>query len=224
MRRSTEFPQWIEDNREKLEGKHVMMYCTAGIRCERASALLASRIKALDVTQLEGGIHRYLDAYEEDGGIWVGKNYTFDKRFAHGSKKSDVVSHCSSCKAPWERYQAQVKCSICRMECLLCRECERRSKTKGAAPLPRLLCWLCAEVEEQAGTGNGAAAAAAAAKARKAAKAFAAAGGGRDGEGEGAAAMALNDAEEDDYSGGGGGASRGGMCILSVSRWFCGDF
>ena len=33
-----------------------------------------------DVNQLEGGIHRYLEKYEEDGGHWVGKNYTFDKR------------------------------------------------------------------------------------------------------------------------------------------------
>ncbi len=58
--------------------------------------------------QLDGGIHRYLDAYADDGGIWVGKNYTFDKRFSHGAAKADVVSKCAACAAPWERYQAQV--------------------------------------------------------------------------------------------------------------------
>ena len=41
MRRSTEFPQWVEDNMDRLKGKKVLMYCTGGIRCERASALLS---------------------------------------------------------------------------------------------------------------------------------------------------------------------------------------
>jgi hypothetical protein len=46
------------------------MYCTGGIRCERASSYLVE--KGLeDVNQLEGGIHRYLEAYVEDGGHWV---------------------------------------------------------------------------------------------------------------------------------------------------------
>ena len=40
MRKSTEFPQWVKDNRSKLEGKKILMYCTGGIRCERASAYL----------------------------------------------------------------------------------------------------------------------------------------------------------------------------------------
>jgi UPF0176 protein len=66
MRRSTEFPTWIENNRDKLEGKNVLMYCTAGVRCERASAFM--RNKGIEnVFQLEGGIHRYLDAFPEDG-------------------------------------------------------------------------------------------------------------------------------------------------------------
>lgn len=110
MRRSTEFPKWVEDNRHKLDGKQVLMYCTAGVRCERASAYM--RYHGIqNVFQLEGGqclvtlsscrqpllmslmlmplmtgIHRYLDAFPEDGGHWVGKNYVFDKRFNHGAK------------------------------------------------------------------------------------------------------------------------------------------
>lgn len=51
-------------------------YCTGGIRCERASALLVQRgLPADKVFQLEGGIHRYLEAFP-DGGHWIGKNYT----------------------------------------------------------------------------------------------------------------------------------------------------
>jgi predicted sulfurtransferase len=188
MRRSTEFPQWIDDHADELRGKKVLMYCTAGIRCERASALLANKGLASEIFQLDGGIHRYLDAYPKDGGIWAGKNYTFDKRFSHGAEKAEVVGKCSACKQPWERYQAQAKCNVCRMECLLCRDCERAGKVKGAR-LPRLLCWLC---EEQAGN----------ARAEKEARAFAASGGGRDGEGEGKNA-AWDDEEQGRHGKGG---------------------
>jgi len=54
------------------------MYCTAGVRCERASAFMRNK-GVQNVYQLEGGIHRYLDAYPDDGGYWIGKNYVFDK-------------------------------------------------------------------------------------------------------------------------------------------------
>ena len=135
--------------------------------------------------QLEGGIHRYLEAYSTDGGIWAGKNYTFDKRFSHGAEKSGVVGKCSGCKSPWERYQSQDKCSVCKMEILVCRECQRAGVTKQK----KLLCWLC---EESKGGDL------------SRARAFAACGGGRDGEGEGKHA---SQAEDD---GGGAGPSRGG--------------
>lgn len=76
MRRSTEFNEWVDSNIKTLKtAPKVLMYCTAGIRCERASALLAAKGVPQDsIFQLDGGIHRYLDAYPEDGGIWAGKN------------------------------------------------------------------------------------------------------------------------------------------------------
>jgi predicted sulfurtransferase len=71
MRVSTEFPEWVDSNMSKLQNaKKVMMYCTGGIRCERASALLVEKgVPAEKVFQLEGGIHRYLEAFP-DGGHW----------------------------------------------------------------------------------------------------------------------------------------------------------
>ncbi|GAX79711.1 hypothetical protein CEUSTIGMA_g7152.t1 [Chlamydomonas eustigma] len=139
MRRSTEFPKWVEENKHKLEGKKVLMYCTAGVRCERASAFM--RKKGIqNVFQLEGGIHRYLDAYPEDGGFWVGKNYTFDKRYSHGPRVTKVVSSCVVCREPWDRYQAQKSCSKCSMEVLVCKTCQRsKPPVKDAS----LLCPLC---------------------------------------------------------------------------------
>ena len=89
MRVSTEFPQWAKENVEKLKDKQVLMYCTGGIRCERASALFRS-LGHDQVYQLKGGIHKYLEDYGDRPDCqWVGQNYTFDKRFAHGADKKD---------------------------------------------------------------------------------------------------------------------------------------
>ena len=58
------------------------MYCTGGVRCERASQYLIERHKnepGIEVCQLDGGIHRYLEEYP-DGGFWRGLNYVFDRR------------------------------------------------------------------------------------------------------------------------------------------------
>ena len=142
MRRSTEFPKWVADNRHKLEDKKVLMYCTGGVRCERASAYMGSQgIK--NIFQLDGGIHRYLEEFQSDGGHWVGKNYTFDKRFSHGADNARVISACVHCGDPWDRYQAQAKCAnrSCAIEVLLCRPCQRQAG--GPPPKASLFCDLC---------------------------------------------------------------------------------
>ena len=63
------------------------MYCTGGIRCERASALLDAMthtsddggFETGDVVMVRGGIERYIKTFPE-GGYWKGKNYLFDRR------------------------------------------------------------------------------------------------------------------------------------------------
>jgi len=136
MRRSTEFPDWVARNREQLEGKKILMYCTGGVRCERASAFMGNQgIK--NIFQLEGGIHRYLEEYKSNGGHWIGKNYTFDRRFSHGADNAEVISSCVACGERWDRYQAQARCSTCSIEVLLCRACQRLPETR------ELRCGLC---------------------------------------------------------------------------------
>ena len=115
------------------------MYCTGGVRCERASAFVKNK-GIEDVYQLEGGIHRYLEAYPEDGGHWIGKNYTFDKRYSHGAEKCEVISACVNCKQPWERYNAHKKCCKCSMEVILCKTCDRM---KPPVRKEALFCPLC---------------------------------------------------------------------------------
>lgn len=80
MRVSTEFPGWLKNNIDELKKKQVLMYCTGGIRCERASALVRA-MGHQNVYQLKGGIHNYITEYaDKGGGCWIGDNYTFDKR------------------------------------------------------------------------------------------------------------------------------------------------
>ena len=102
MRNSIEFPKWLSqpDIQSKLNGKNILMYCTGGIRCERASALVnqlaAASVASVTsdsgtsssskphfqpagVYELQGGIERYVKTFP-DGGYWNGKNYLFDRR------------------------------------------------------------------------------------------------------------------------------------------------
>jgi len=87
MRKSTDFPEWLSkpSTQAKLKDKTVLMYCTGGVRCERASAYLKSQIgnEVKGVYQLKGGIEKYLQTFK-DGGYWTGKNFVFDKREAIG--------------------------------------------------------------------------------------------------------------------------------------------
>ena len=104
MQNSSEFAPWLNDpkTKKKLEGKRVMMYCTGGIRCERASALLNEMTETdpsfntNGVFELRGGIHRYMTAYPE-GGHWVGKNYVFDKRRVQVPSEKAVPDPCAQC-------------------------------------------------------------------------------------------------------------------------------
>lgn len=87
---------------------------------------------------------RYLEEFQEDGGHWAGKNYTFDKRFSHGADSAVTISHCVNCAEPWDRYQANAKCRLCKMEVLLCRACQRREG--GPPKKDTLFCPLCKKV------------------------------------------------------------------------------
>lgn len=74
----SEYYAFLQNRLDEMKNKKVLMYCTGGIRCEKASNFLRS--KGLeDVHHLKGGIHKYLEAYE-DGGFFKGKNFVFDKR------------------------------------------------------------------------------------------------------------------------------------------------
>jgi len=68
--------------------QNIYMYCTGGIRCEKASAYLCAKGYS-NVYQLEGGIHRYLETFP-DGGLFQGKNFVFDSRVSVGPTAAPV--------------------------------------------------------------------------------------------------------------------------------------
>eukprot|EP01034_Spumella_vulgaris_P037945 gene37945-46820_t len=75
---------------------NIYMYCTGGIRCEKASAYLKAK-GFNNVYQLEGGIHKYLEAYPT-GGVFQGKNFVFDSRvsMAPGSGVAVIAEESSA--------------------------------------------------------------------------------------------------------------------------------
>ncbi|RLO07582.1 hypothetical protein DYB28_013270 [Aphanomyces astaci] len=121
-RRFGQFPHWVRDNLDDLASKdRILMYCTGGIRCEKASAYL-KHLGLSNVFQLQGGIHRYLEAFP-DGGAFVGKNFVFDQRVAVASSNEDVVGQCEGCGGAHDVISG-IRCAYCRMHVMLCSSCE----------------------------------------------------------------------------------------------------
>jgi UPF0176 protein len=87
--RFTQFPAWFDAQAEALRtsGKRIAMFCTGGIRCEKATAYV--RAQGFDeVYHLKGGILNYLEQIPADGSLFSGGCFVFDERVAlgHGLK------------------------------------------------------------------------------------------------------------------------------------------
>lgn len=119
-----EFPEWSKNNLKALmkkEGKtKVAMFCTGGIRCEKASSyLLEEGIE--EVYQLEGGILKYLENISSDESLWEGECFVFDERVSiqHGLVEGNY-SMCHACRMPIDdddmkskKYSEGISCPHC---------------------------------------------------------------------------------------------------------------
>lgn len=93
----TQFAKWVEENLDPKVDKKVGMFCTGGIRCEKASAYM--REKGFEeVIQLKGGILKYLEDQPEEKSLWQGDCFVFDHRVAvsHGLVPGDWIM-CPNC-------------------------------------------------------------------------------------------------------------------------------
>ena len=117
-----------EDLKEHKEDKNLLMYCTGGIRCEKASAYYKHK-GFKNVFQLEGGIINYVRQVEESGieNKFKGKNFVFDHRRAERIS-NDVVSHCHQCGEPCDTH---VNCDneACHLLFIQCPSCQEKMNT-----------------------------------------------------------------------------------------------
>ena len=93
-----DFPKAVESLPEEYKDKQIVMYCTGGIRCEKASAVMLKAGFA-DVKQLEGGV---LDYFKETGGAyWEGDCFVFDERVALDTELNETdYIYCYICREP----------------------------------------------------------------------------------------------------------------------------
>jgi UPF0176 protein len=122
---------FLKKHAESLRDKKILIYCTGGIRCEKASVLMRKR-GIEDVSQLQGGIHRYLEDYG-DSGFFRGKNFVFDQRVAltpaasregEETLKEQAVGRCIECETPFDEVSGSRICTVCRDLVLVCPNCQ----------------------------------------------------------------------------------------------------
>lgn len=103
--------------------KNILMYCTGGIRCEKASAYMKFR-GFKNVFQLEGGIIEYTRQVQARGlkNKFAGKNFVFDERLGERIS-SDIIAHCHQCGQPADTHTncANIYCHILFIQCDACR-------------------------------------------------------------------------------------------------------
>lgn len=114
----------VIDMLQDKKDRHVVMYCTGGIRCEKASAYLKHN-GFRNVYQLDGGIIEYKRQVDRLGlaNKFIGKNFVFDERL--GERISpDVIATCHQCGAPCDQHVncANDDCHLLFIQCDACRE------------------------------------------------------------------------------------------------------
>ena len=111
-----------EDLRAHKEDKNLVMYCTGGIRCEKASAYYKHK-GFKNVFQLEGGIIEYTRQVENKGleNKFIGKNFVFDHRRAERISE-DVIAHCHQCGNSCDTHVncANEACHLLFIQCPTC--------------------------------------------------------------------------------------------------------
>ncbi len=115
-----EFPDWVKNNTGLHNKPKIAMYCTGGIRCEKATAFMKEQ-GFEEVYHLKGGILKYLEEVPEEESLWEGACFVFDERVSveHGLKEGNHRL-CHACRNPITAeeitspyYEEGVSCSNC---------------------------------------------------------------------------------------------------------------
>ena len=115
-----DFPDYVKQHMDPSKQKKVAMFCTGGIRCEKATAFMLEQ-GFEEVYHLQGGILKYLEKIPEAQSLWQGECFVFDQRVAVGHGL-EVGKHdqCRSCRHPLSEqdrtsphYEEGVACPHC---------------------------------------------------------------------------------------------------------------
>lgn len=119
--------QVVEDLMSDQKDKKLLMYCTGGIRCEKASAWMKHR-GFQNVFQLDGGIIQYTREVREKGleNLFIGKNFVFDERLGERITP-DVIAVCHQCGKPCDDH-TNCKNDGCHLLFIQCIECGEKYK------------------------------------------------------------------------------------------------
>jgi UPF0176 protein len=115
-----EFPQYVRDRLDPNQHKKVAMFCTGGIRCEKASSFLLQQ-GFQEVYHLKGGILKYLEEVPPEESFWEGECFVFDERIAvKHALATGSYDMCRSCGHPISEedktsphYQEGISCPYC---------------------------------------------------------------------------------------------------------------
>lgn len=121
IQKFTDFKKFVADRLDPAKHKKIAMFCTGGIRCEKASSyMLAHGFE--EVYHLKGGILKYLETVPADESLWDGECFVFDRRVAVGHGLAEGGHNlCYGCRYPLsaadkehEDYEEGVSCHRCR--------------------------------------------------------------------------------------------------------------
>lgn len=112
-----DFPKFVSEALDPVRDRKVAMFCTGGIRCEKATAYMRAQ-GFEDVYHLEGGILKYLEVVPKEQSLWRGECFIFDERIAleHGVTPGDY-SQCPRCGYPVRRDTAGPELARCCATC-----------------------------------------------------------------------------------------------------------
>lgn len=117
-----EFPDWFRKTYKDAGDKTFAMFCTGGIRCEKATSFLKSE-GIDDVYHLKGGILKYLETTPSEKSLWEGECFVFDQRTAvtHGL---DIGSYelCHACRRPVDESDRKSEFFIAGVSCPRCHD------------------------------------------------------------------------------------------------------
>jgi len=115
-----QFPEYVRHHLDPTKHRKVALFCTGGIRCEKASSFMLSQ-GFQEVYHLKGGILKYLEEVPDSESLWEGECFVFDQRIAvsHGLEPG-THDMCRSCGRPISeadktnpKYQEGISCPYC---------------------------------------------------------------------------------------------------------------